>query len=296
MAYISQIIMSVCTYFAKAKSVVVSVPMFSVLCFAVLLCSCGNEPETPRKTQREVKVVEYRPAMGQFVNLMPAYVEGYTENDMCREAEKLLNGSGLITLGGFGGYVTLYLEDGILNGEGYDFRVLGNAFCQQGETEYGSSEPGVVWVSEDSNANALPDDEWYQLAGSDYYLETTQHHYRKTWHKSDTTLLNSYHTQPYFPQWLNDTVIEVEGTLLASATTENAGMWVQHMRQYGYVDNRPNSDVEGTSFNLDWAVDDNGKHVDLSKCHFVRIVTAVDEVYQPTGELSTEVASLVVIE
>ena len=90
------------------------------------------------------------------------------------------------------------------------------------------------------------------------------------------------------------TVLHVEGTLLASAAREQNGVWAQKIREYGYADNYPNSNIDGISFDIDWAVDEQGNPVKLDKCDFVRVMTAVDEVYPRIGELSTEVAGLAI--
>ena len=39
------------------------------------------------------EVYEYRPAPGQFVNIMPLYEEGDTEEDMCRKARESRSGT-----------------------------------------------------------------------------------------------------------------------------------------------------------------------------------------------------------
>ena len=53
-----------------------------------------------------------------------------------------------------------------------DFMILGNSFYsdlpEYQEKKGGSCEPGIVMVSFDTNQNGLPDDEWYELAGSEY--------------------------------------------------------------------------------------------------------------------------------
>lgn len=69
--------------------------------------------------------------MGQFTNALPAYDEGDTQEVM---NEKVLaaignNKKGMISLGGFGGYVVVGFDHTITNVTGKrDFRVLGNAF------------------------------------------------------------------------------------------------------------------------------------------------------------------------
>ncbi len=254
--------------------------------------SPADEPE-PQPESVGVKVLEYCPAMGQFVNVLPLYEDGDTHESMCRKVESMFADDGVISLGGFGGYVTMWLGEPIPNTpEKHDFMVKGNAFFASGSETMGNSEPGVVWVSQDLNNNNLPDDEWYQLAGSEYYKPETDHHYKKTWYKSDTTLNNPFHRQPYFPQWIADTVIQVEGTCLHTEHSMEGGVIAQQILTYGYVDNRPNSDTLGISFDLEWAVDDKGEHVELEYCDFVRVVTAVDKVYSGIGELSTEVGKL----
>ena len=122
-------------------------------------------------------VFEYRPAPGQFVNELPAYEEGDTEEDLRRKAEEYIagqeNGS-LLSLGAWGGYVVVGFDHTIANAdEGYDFKVCGNAFYAAANPnpdapKGGSCEPGIVMVSRDTNGNGLPDDPWYELAGSEY--------------------------------------------------------------------------------------------------------------------------------
>lgn len=282
-----------CSYYVVRRLlplVAVAVPL--------LLSGCStDEPHNRNSESASVKVLEYCPAMGQFVNLLPPYSEGDTYADICHKAEVSLSSGGIITLGGFGGYVTMSLGQHIENRPGErDFCIRGNAFLQQGSEEYGNSEPGIVLVSVDENNNGLPDDEWYELAGSEYYKPETRHHYRKVWHKNDSTLNNPYHTQPYFPQWLSDSVIVADGTCLASHKDNVQGMIVQRVLDYGYVDNRPNTDTLGIAFDLDWAVDDNGEKVSLTYCDFVRVQTAVDEVNTGIGELSTEVGNIFIFE
>ena len=54
------------------------------------------------------RVYEYRPAPGQFINKMPEWESGDTETDMIAKSEASIAGTvgELVSLGGFGGYIT----------------------------------------------------------------------------------------------------------------------------------------------------------------------------------------------
>ena len=148
----------------------------------LLSCSSDHneipEPERPTEPIEKVsayitKIFDYRPAVGQFVNDMPIYEEGDSQEDMNQKVLEAIgnNKRGLVSLGGFGGYVVVGFDHTIQNKpDKRDFRVLGNAFysdaAQAGEPDGGSCEPGVIMVSLDKNKNGKPDDEWFEIAGS----------------------------------------------------------------------------------------------------------------------------------
>lgn len=120
------------------------------------------------------KVLDFMPAVGQFTNTMPAYVEGDTQETMNQKVLAAIgnNNKKVISLGGYGGYVTVGFDHTIENREGLrDFRVLGNSFysvnSDPNSPEGGSFEPGIIMVAYDKNHNGMPDeDEWYEIAGS----------------------------------------------------------------------------------------------------------------------------------
>lgn len=117
------------------------------------------------------RVIAYRPAPGQFVNKMPMYQEGDSPERMRQKAEQAIarikrsDSGSLITLGAWGGYVIVAFDHRVENKTGLcDFRVLGNTF-------EGGSEPGVIYVAQDTNDNGTPDeDEWRRICGSAEYL------------------------------------------------------------------------------------------------------------------------------
>lgn len=241
------------------------------------------------------RVYEYLPGMGQFVNVLPKYEEGDDAEAMCRKCERSIanNAGGMVCLGGWGGYITFGFDHAVENKEGYDLQILGNAYLMTGNEAYGSSEPGIVLVSVDANKNGKPDDPWYELKGSLYDDPLTDHAYSRTYTKAGDTIQNPFHLQPYYPQWLAEGEYTLYGTKLPSQTEKISGQVVQKILDYGYVDNKPNKDKEGTSFDLSWAVDANGNPVNLKTIDFVRVYTAIDEINNPTGEISTEITGAI---
>ena len=238
------------------------------------------------------RVYEYLPAMGQFVNLLPKYEEGDDAETMCRKCEQALvnNAGGTVTLGGWGGYITFGFDHAIENKEGRDIQILGNAFLMSENEAYGGSEPGIVLVSRDENQNGLPDDTWYELKGS---LYGEQQYISRTYTREGDTLQNPFHQQPYYPQWITSDQYTLHGAKLPPQTEIINGQYVQRILEYGYVDNKPNKDIEGTSFDISWAVDTNGQPVSLPSIDFIRVYTAADEILPTTGELSTEITGAI---
>ncbi len=145
----------------------------------------GGEIITPENATAYVtKVLDYRPAPGQFVNIMPEYIDGDTQADMNQKALESIchKGRGAITLRGYGGNVTVGFDHTIVNVEGEcDFRVLGNAFYSldaPNSLVYGSCEPAIIMVAYDVNKNGVPDsDEWYEIAGSAHNDVTNEQWY-----------------------------------------------------------------------------------------------------------------------
>lgn len=274
------------------------------------------------------KVYEYRPAPGQFVNTMPEYVVGDTEETMRKKAEENISGTNdvMITLGGYGGYVVFGFDHTVMNVAGKkDFMILGNAFYsdlpEYQEKKGGSCEPGIVMVSFDENQNGLPDDTWYELAGSEYYKPETVKNYRITYTRpdenkipdpdmdqqmSDSTYIpwqdnqgesgyvakNIYHNQSYYPGWLSDDELVFTGSRLKRNGIDESGTgryYVLYSYPYGYVDNHPNDQKDLNCFDIDWAVDEAGNPVHLRGVDFIKVYTGVNQYCGWIGETSTEI-------
>ena len=225
------------------------------------------------------RVWEYCPAPGQFVNSMPEYEQGDDANDMRMKAEEAIadNNQGLISLGGWGGYIVFGFDHMVLNvPEAKDILVLGNAF-------EGAAEPGIVMVSYDANGNGRPDDEWYELAGSDYANPQTIHDYSVTYRRTEEG--NNY------PQWVEQDSIIFSGSRLPDNYEDLSGegtYYVLYAYPRGYADNLPNTD-EAAQLDIQWAVKADGTTADLPGIHFVKVYTALHQQCGWLGETSTEI-------
>ncbi len=132
------------------------------------------DPNPDGATAYITKVLDFMPAVGQFTNALPAYQTGDTQETMNQKVLSAIgnNARGMISLGGFGGYVTVGFDHTIANVPGKrDFRVIANAFFADANPNPdaplgGSCEPGVIVVSYDANKNGVADDPWYEIAGS----------------------------------------------------------------------------------------------------------------------------------
>ena len=202
---------------------------------------------------QHVKVVEFVPAPGQFVNVLPKSDENGSSSSlrMCEACTELLNNNGLVSLGALGGYITVCFDHPVQNGRGSDLRIGGNAFYSPSAplldngARGGFIEPGIVYVGVGSNLETC---QWYELAGSEYYTSEV-HDFRITyyrpsaeegdaslngssmdeyvrWHCSWTEsggvkrdscgwhYKNSFHKQTYWPVWMNaDSLTFLSGRL-----------------------------------------------------------------------------------
>ena len=273
------------------------------------------------------RVYEYCPAPGQFINEMPRYEDGDTYESILQKAEESISGTNdiMISLGGYGGYVTFGFDHTVINVPGErDFRIWGNCFYEllQPDKKGGSAEPGIVMVSYDTNCNGLPDDEWYELAGSEYNSPATRHGYSITYFRPDPDrdfvadednslddiyyirwadnsggegymAKNIFHNQQYYPRWLEADSLTFGGTLLAPNGHDISGYgtyYVLYSYPWGYVDNHPNEYADLNSFDISWAVDAAGNPVELHGVDFIRVFTGVNQYCGWLGETSTELS------
>ncbi len=289
----------------------------------LLSLACGSLM-TFAATPVHNRVIDYVPAPGQFVNVLPEWETGDDAATMAQKAyQYMVTDESIVTLGAWGGYVTVGFDHTIVNVAGSrDFYIEGNSFqASESTTKGGSSEPGVVMVAYDINKNGLPDDnEWFEIAGSEYansvhdYEIVYEHPGTNTedinWYdnKGGTGIvkyMGAFHTQPHWPQWLDDkSTLTFVGTQLPDnyrkEGTDSDPYYVLATYDYGYADNYPNfSDDEhivrnvGAMIDIDWAVDKYGNRVKMPGVDFVRIYTGINKYNGILGENSTEVGRVI---
>ena len=278
-------------------------------------------------------VDEYRPAPGQYVNDIPEYEAGDDEAAMARKCTERIAGdyknTGLISLGGWGGYVTFHFDHSIANIPGQrDFAVWGNAYQEQTNQVFGGmNEAGIVMVSKDTNGNGLPDDPWYEISGSCDVdsIGKVIYNYEVTYQRNPMgdipwtdnqgnsgvidRIYGFNHDQEYYPEWLPDGLTfrgtRLPDNMLDLSETVDKGWskwyYVLVGFRYGYVDNLPNWtdkadanswNIEGCGIDISWAVDENRQPVSLDFIDFVRVYTGLNQKCPATnwwGETSTEI-------
>ena len=275
------------------------------------------------------RVYDFMPAPGQFVNQNPAYQPGDTRESINAKVEASLCGTvngGPISLGSYGGYITFGFDHPVVNKHGYDVKIYGNAFQSAAVTDMagGSCEPGIIMVGVDMNGDGVPSagDKWYEIKGADY--DRCQHSFEVTYYKPDENKVkvpherwrfisdieyvywmsddvtipdgyvwrNTFHTQPYWPLWIEDTVLTFKGTRLPNLSVDmsanGAGTsWFQPFFGEGYVDNLPNDQEPG--FKIDWAIDESGNPAELDHIDFIKVYCGQLDYCGWLGEVSTEV-------
>lgn len=275
----------------------------------------GPRPPAEESSPFSDRVIEYMPGPGQFINSSVVGFDGteHSGDAALRYADRRLHDPdrsrrGMITLGGFGGYVVVGFDHSIQAAGsygGYDFSITCNQFS-------GSSEPGVVWVMPDVNGNGKPDDgEWYELVGA-YYAES-QRDYAVTyfrpqnaedpvkWRDSEGQEGEiervSAHLQDYFPAWIGQESYTLSGTLLPDRSgTLPDGRFTTGDYGWGYADNWGSDMAESPKqknfFRISDAVDREGNAAGLKYIDFIKVQTGVNiQGGAGVGELSTEVSA-----
>lgn len=271
----------------------------------VITVTVVNTPLVKSKWISEI--IEYYPAPGQFINTSTGNPEA---------ANSIVGKRGMVSLGGYGGYIVFRFDHTVINSDGVDFVILGNAFD-------GSSEPGIVSVAFDKNGNGVADsDEWYELKGGNY--DNSDKNYSMTYFKStqsetaeDINWTDSkgvygvmkttvFHAQCHYPLFVKDSPEQLafSGSLnKIDITYDNSIGWILGALGKGYADNYSNDYTEivgtdadtknGNKFDISDAVDKNGNKVILNGVDFIKVYTSVNQQTELLGEVSTEVCGAI---
>lgn len=257
------------------------------------------------------RVYEYTAGPGQFINESRSGYDGVTTPEAAADyaARRLAEGL-YVSLGTWGGYIVVGFDHSIGSAGGGEFSVSGNMFDS-------SSEPGIVWVMQDTNGNGLPDDEWYELKGSEYGKPATIADYAVTYYRPGGEGMavrwrdnrggegevprNPFHRQnEYYPLWIESDSYTLYGVSLAPNTHTDpvTGNIVNGAYGWGYADNRGSDCDTGDNaeaaaakcrFDIANAVNADGSAANLQYIDFVKVQTAINYATPLLGELSTEV-------
>ena len=227
-------------------------------------------------------------------------------------------------LGTLGGYIVFRFDHTVINVPGYcDFRIGSGIGASARPT------PGIVYVAFDKNGNGEPDDdEWYELAGSEYGKTTTRTNvkivYNRppsfpsaypgsdvenyiSWTINDTEaggvdlnmMMFMWNGVPQWPYWLREkeegaTITFTGLTQLPSTITVSGGNpSTATFYKYGYACNSKPKNETKSSFDIDWAVDKKGNKVNLPGIDFVKVQTGAMQLVGNYGVSGTIINSAI---
>lgn len=276
--------------------------------FAVLMlaaCNSGEEITTTEIDEPVAKILEYVPAPGQFINEPLSGFDGVVDAaSACDYAARRFAEENWVSLGGWGGYVVAAFGTPVPNTGKYDLYVKGNPMPT-------SSEPGVVWVSQDANGDGVPNDTWYELKGSKFGAEGTIRGYKITytrpagdkqpvaWEDSEGMTgsidrMDQHAQASYYPAWIATDKLVFTGTRLPANIDQEENLWVARFFEWGYADNYSTIDRIGTTnrFRIGDAVTADGMPANLTQVDFIKVQTGVNAKAPLIGEVSTEVCGI----
>ena len=242
------------------------------------------------------RVYEYHPAPGQFVNTLPVARVGEPVDSILARCH--VNICGRIDT------ITQIVMVGV-DTDGDGVPSDGDKWYELAGSDYDhpttQHDYAITYYRPDEGKPRTPSQTDPSL------IDTTYIHWTSNDINPDSTSgymsRNSFHMQPYWPLWLQgEETLSFTGTKLRCNAVDIGGndgnaYYVQYNFAWGYADNLPNHPgrlpgVQGYNpgFKIDWAVDEQGNHVNLTHIDFIKVYNAVNQYCGWIGETSTEVA------
>ncbi len=264
---------------------------------------------TARSQQMVTRIFEFVPAPGHQVNGYRLTGDAFPANCSHEEAcdtvlQHFLRGWST-SLGACGGYLVAGFDHSVAVSGNYDLCIKGNPFDYQ-------SEPGIIYVSQDVNGDGLPNDIWYELAGSEYgteshttgyavtYYRPSQPHSATVWKdnkggRGEIPYMSYWNPNPYYWQdWIDGSEKTYFGSCLASHVSYSGGISDLPPYPWGYADNLGSDYRNGTLGRMGYYKVENARTWDgqpaaLEYFDFVKVQTAITGATPNLGEASTEV-------
>ncbi len=286
----------------------------TVCCVDATEMGCYRAPQ-PSSSVYATDVWEWVPAPGQFIgDAATGMTDDMTTLGMAsRWAQSRLADNLFVSLGAWGGYITVMFDHSVRAGAGeYDFAIMGNAIST-------SNEPGIVYVMQDLNGNGVPDEQWYELRGSEFDTPAYMRDYAVTYYRPTGTkmpvewtdesgrqgtidYMGGVHNQDtYYPRWIHASSYTLRGSRLEARNIYDSatGDWSNPPYGWGYADNLGSDLMAGgdtetgngqwAGFRISNAVAPDGTPVSLQYIDFVKVQTGALAKSGRLGELSTEV-------
>ena len=256
------------------------------------------------------RIFEYMPAPGHQVNgytvIGESFPDGCTHEQACDTVLSHFRNKWMVSLGGQGGYLVAGFDHSVSNkGDKYDLCIKGNPYNYQ-------SEPGIIWVSQDVNGDGLPNDLWYELAGSEYGTINEKQEYAITYYRPQNPFsavgwrdldgkedyipyLSYWNPKPFYWQdWQQTREMTFFSTRLASHHSYADGYSDIPPYDWGYADNLGSDFIEGSEgkmgyYHIQQARTWDGKEANLEYIDFVKVQTAQTGWTPNLGEISTEI-------
>lgn len=276
-------------------------------------------------------VINYTPAPGIYIN-------DTVYNDPSRALGAPVGGSvtvpnltKLVSLGGFGGSITLGFDKTVLdhpgNPFGMDAIVFGNAFWASGDPTRRWAEAGHIEISRDTNGNGLADDAWCLIRGSSFPTPAISVWRTQLWDDDAGTMtppeyIEDYPDPVFYPgigPSYTTGAYELPAEFATVVLVHPQGPGATEETHWGYADVSPTlakpgskSNAQfyttpddpmtvgitpgsggGDAFDIAWAVDPvTGEPAGLAGFDFIRITCAVQFDAGSFGELSPEIGGV----